>query len=310
MIGKSIYANLVRLAGGPWTTAYGPFLLQSAFQPIFRQLPNGLLDIDSLEGFVRVDQNGEACPPSQLFAAVRSGERPDVDSLLRTIHILNAGLMKRSRAKLFLSFDPALYPPNELRREIEHIRLAGHEAGIVPDRIVCAISGDSKAGIDALADCAERLRQTGFRIAVSNYGASETDVALIRLMQADYVKFDGHWVRDYMHNSAGLALLKVVVRQFSEDGVQPIFDRLEDHWQIDVCREIGVPLLQGFALARPEIAPTSFDEQYPEMLLPLAPAFRDSDAPPAAQAAVRQDYQAQPARRSGRAAPVFGKRQS
>ena len=132
MIGKSIYAKLVRKADGPWTTAYGPFLLQSAFQPIFRQLPNGLLDIDSLEGFVRVDQNDEPCPPSQLFAAVRDGELPDVESLLRTIHILNAGLMKRSRAKIFVSFDPALYPSNELRREIEHMRLAGHEAGILP----------------------------------------------------------------------------------------------------------------------------------------------------------------------------------
>jgi len=308
MSGNSIYANLVRVANGPWSTAYGPFVLQSAFQPIFRQLPNGRLDIDSFEGFVRTERNGDAYPPSQFFSLIEQGDLPAVDSLLRTIHILNAGLMKRSRARLFVSINPALYPSvADLRHEIEHLRLSAHEASMAPERIVCEIAGNAALDAGTLADCADRLRRTGLRIAITNYGADENDVELIKRIRPDYVKFDGHWVRDYMHNSAGFALLKVFVRQFSEGGIQPIFDRLEDLWQVDLCAEIGVPLLQGYALARPETAPTTFDLQFPEMLWPPADALGDVHGQ-------RGDATAAPI---GTAAPidrrpsrVFGKRQS
>ena len=37
--------------------------------------------------------------------------------------------------------------------------------------------------------------------------------------------------------------------------------------------ELGVTLLQGYALARPQIAPTTFNAEFPEMLLP---AMQDS----------------------------------
>jgi len=84
-------------------------------------------------------------------------------------------------------------------------------------------------------------------------------------------RLDGDWVRDYMHNAAGFALLKVIVRQLSDTGTETIFEHLEEMWQVDLCQELGVSLLQGYALARPEIVPTSFNEQFPEMLLPLAP---------------------------------------
>ncbi len=268
----SIYNNMVRGDDGAWSTAYGPFVLKSALQPVFRRLSDSIFDIHSFQGLVRADRNGEPFAPAQFFPLVDPADLPEIESLLRSIHVLNTGLLHRSRALAFVSFNPSLYPdPARMRLEFDRIRLAGHEAGIEPRRIICDISGAIAVDPDQLARNVERLREAGFRISLSDYGAGDTDVERVRTLRPDFVRLDGDWVRDYMHNAAGFALLKVIVRQLSDAGTETIFERLEEMWQVDLCQELGVSLLQGYALARPEIAPTSFNEQFPEMLLPLAP---------------------------------------
>jgi len=87
----------------------------------------------------------------------------------------------------------------------------------------------------------------------------------VKLVKPDYVKFEASWVRDFMSNSAGAALLRVIVRQFMDDGIEPVFEALEENWQVELCGDLGVNLMQGYALARPELAPTTFDERFPEL---------------------------------------------
>ena len=55
MTSNSIYAQLVK-TGDAWSTAYGPFVLRSALQPIFRRVADGLFDIHSFQGLVRAER--------------------------------------------------------------------------------------------------------------------------------------------------------------------------------------------------------------------------------------------------------------
>ncbi len=259
----SIYSRLVHMTGA-WSTAYGPFVLRSALQPIFRRISDDVLDVYAFQGLVRAERNEEPYPPSQFFPLVEPQDLASVDSLLRSIHILNVGSLNRARSGVFVSFQPQLYiEPAAMRLELDRIRLAGHEVALQPDRIVCDINAN--AGESRLiANAIRQLRQAGFRISISNYEASETSVEVVRRHKPDFVRFDGDWVRDYMHNTAGFALLKVIVRQLRDDGIDPIFERLEEGWQVELCSDLGVTLLQGYALARPELAPTNFNEMFPE----------------------------------------------
>ncbi len=59
--------------------------------------------------------------------------------------------------------------------------------------------------------------------------------------------------------------MRVIVSQFREDGIEPVFEGLETGWQVDQCEELGVFLMQGYILAKPELAPTSFDTRFPEL---------------------------------------------
>lgn len=307
MTSNSIYAQLVK-TGDAWSTAYGPFVLRSALQPIFRKVTDGLFDIHSFQGLVRAERNGEAYPPSQFFPLVEPQDLPSVDSLLRSIHILNAGLLRRERSSVLVSFQPLLFTGSvELRHELDRMRLIAHEAALSPDRIVCDISAGAGNG-KVIARAVDQIRQAGLRVSMSNYEASEHDIQDVLALRPDFVRFDGDWVRDYLHNSAGFALLRVIVRQLQEEGIEPIFERLEESWQVELCLELGVTLLQGYAFARPQIAPTAFNAEFPEMLLP--PAMPTSQVPAPASDNGPASFAVTPPRGEGpqRPAPVFGKR--
>ncbi len=43
---------------GFYTTSYGPFVLRSAFQPIFSQNDQGHLTIEAFEALIRASQGG------------------------------------------------------------------------------------------------------------------------------------------------------------------------------------------------------------------------------------------------------------
>ncbi|WP_312358173.1 EAL domain-containing protein [Agrobacterium sp.] len=266
MAPKSIFSSLVREVDGTWSTAYQIFNLKSALQPIFRRTTSGALDIDSFEGLVRPHRNGEPVTPGEFFSLVEPDDIENIDSILRTIHILNTGRLNRSRARIFVNFHPGLFQtPAKMRQEVERMRLAAHEAGMTADRIVCEISEKKASDTQMVADFAYHMHDIGFRVALDDYGAGDSDIDRVKLIKPDYVKFEAGWVRDFMQNSAGAALLRVIVSQFRDDGIEPVFEGLESGWQVDLCEELGVVLMQGYALAKPELAPTSFDARFPEL---------------------------------------------
>nr|WP_246666938.1 EAL domain-containing protein [Agrobacterium sp. T29] len=210
--------------------------------------------------------NGEPVTPGEFFSLVAPEDIENIDSILRTIHILNTGRLNRSRARIFVNFHPGLFQtPAKMRQEVERMRLAAHEAGMTADRIVCEISEKKASDTQMVADFAYHMHDIGFRVALDDYGAGDSDIDRVKLIKPDYVKFEAGWVRDFMQNSAGAALLRVIVSQFRADGIEPVFEGLEAAWQVDLCEELGVLLMQGYVLAKPELAPTSFDTRFPEL---------------------------------------------
>ncbi|MDB5525318.1 MAG: hypothetical protein JWM58_3081 [Rhizobium sp.] len=275
MAGNSVFSNLRNEEDGSWTATYGAFTLHSALQPIFSQDEEGYLEIQAFEGLIRPTRAGEPVRPAEFFPQVAGQDSALIDSLCRTLHIFNTGALRRSNAKLFMNFHPGLFVTDaDIHREVEMIKLATREAGMTADRIVCEITHKENDTADMLAHFVVELRKHGFRIAIDEYGADERDLDRLQLMRPDYVKFEADWVKDFLENSAGSALLRHMVKQLLEQGILTIFEGLEDQRQVDICRNLEVPLLQGYALARPQLAPTSFNDDFPEADAPVRAALR------------------------------------
>jgi EAL domain-containing protein (putative c-di-GMP-specific phosphodiesterase class I) len=61
-----------------------------------------------------------------------------------------------------------------------------------------------------------------------------------------------------MVSGPGLGLLSAMVEIFAGQGIATVFEGIEETWQLDMAEQSGASMVQGFVLARPELAPTSF----------------------------------------------------
>ena len=251
-------AHIVRQADGVATGVWADYTLKSAFQPIFA-FCHGRLEIVAFEGLIRPFRDGAVVSPPEFFRCVPAVDRLHVETLTRTLHLLNAGTFLDPPAMLFVNFDPSVFVERQLADSaLRDMRLTLHEAGIDPRRIVCEVMEKRSASERALASFVEALRDHGFRIAVDDYGAEESDMERVAALRPDIVKFDARWIARLMDTRPGFALLKVMVREFSSRGIGIVFEGIEDTRQLDLAEKAGADMVQGFVLARPELVPFSF----------------------------------------------------
>lgn len=251
-------AHIVRQSDGTSNGVWGVFTLKSAFQPIFA-FHDGKLEIAAFEGLLRPFRDGQGMSPGTFFNLVSAQDRLHVETLSRTLHLLNAGACLDRRARIFVNFDPSVFVERTVAANaLRDMRLVLHEAEIAPERIVCEITEQKTSSEAGLHMFVQALREHGFAIAVDDYGAEESGIARINELRPDIVKFDAHWITHLMRSGPGFALLQAMVSEFEGRGIATLFEGIEEPWQLDLAEKCGTSMVQGFVLARPEIAPTSF----------------------------------------------------
>lgn len=251
-------AHIIRQDDGISTGVWGLYTLKSAFQPIFA-FHNGKLSVAAFEGLIRPFRDGEPQSPGTFFNTCPAIDRLHIEALTRTLHLLNAGACLPQEASIFVNFDPSVFTTREISDSaLREMRLVLHEAGIDPRRVVCEVTEQRTASEEVLYQFVEALRGNGFRIAVDDYGADDSDINRIKELRPDIVKFDAQWITHLMDSGAGFALLKTMVSSFEEQGIRTVFEGIEEGWQLDLAEQSGASMVQGYVLARPELAPTSF----------------------------------------------------
>lgn len=294
-------AHIIRQDVGTSVGVWGNYSLRSAFQPIFA-FRRGKLELVAFEGLIRPFRDGEGVSPGQFFNLVPAGDRLHVETLSRTLHLLNAGACLPMHTSIFVNFDPSVFvEPSVADSALRDMRLVLHEAGIDPSRVVCEVTEKKSSSEEALASFVEALKHHGFRIAVDDYGADESDMQRINGLKPDIVKFDAHWITQLMESGPGFALLSAMVSTFSDQGIVSLFEGIEEGWQLELAERSGAAMVQGYVLARPQLVPANFSEFVVEQGV----------QPGRAEPRPAADEQAPAARHTARpAARTFGRRRA
>jgi EAL domain-containing protein (putative c-di-GMP-specific phosphodiesterase class I) len=276
-------AHIVRQDDGTSTGVWGMHVLKSAFQPIFA-FDRGKLSVVAFEGLIRPFRDGEPWAPGAFFSGIDPADRLHVETLTRTLHLLNAAACLPADRQVFVNFNPALFVERGVAETaLREMRLVLHEAGIDPHRIVCEVTEQRSGSQEAFFDFVRTLKADGFRIAVDDYGAEDSDMLRIRELQPDIVKFDARWIARLMESGPGLALLTTMVKTFEEQSIGTVFEGIEDAGQIELAERAGASMVQGYALARPQIVPADFtlyDSGSPLVAAGPSPQERRRDEPP------------------------------
>lgn len=251
-------AHIIRQDDGSAVGTWNEFTLKTAFQPIFA-FRDSKLHVVAFEGLLRPFRDGEPMPPLEFFGSVPASERLHVETLARTLHLLNAAACLDPAASIFINFDPSLFSERAVAESVlRDIRLVLHEAGIDPHRIVCELTEQKTTSHAVLYAFVEALRANGLQIAVDDYGAEESDITRVHELRPDVVKFDAAWVVRLMDTGAGFALLTTMVDSFAARGIDTVFEGIEEDWQLELAEKSGAAMVQGFVLAKPQIMPGQF----------------------------------------------------
>lgn len=255
-------SHVVRQPDGAYVGVWGGYVLSTAFQPIFA-FENGKLVPAAYEGLLRPTRNDAPISPATFFGLVPAVDRMSVETLARTLHLLNAGVFLDPSVMVFVNFDPSVFVDASLADvALRDMRLVLHEAGLEPSRIVCEVTEHPTSSEATLHGFVEALRANGFRIALDDYGSEDSDMNRVERLKPDIVKFDARWVTDLMGTGAGTALLSEMVEAFSARGIVTLFEGLEETWQLELAERCGVAMVQGYVVARPEKA-SAFPKERP-----------------------------------------------
>lgn len=252
------FVHIVQGDDGVATGAWGPHMLKSAFQPIFAFRGEKLAMV-AFEGLIRPFLDGEAHSPAAFFGSVPAHERLQVETLTRTLHFLNASACLPPAASIFVNFDPSIFTDRAIAQSaLRDMRQVLAHTHIDPRRVVCEVTEKKSGSQDALFAFTAALKAGGFRVAIDDYGAESSDMDRIRRLRPDIVKFDARWITRLMESGPGYALLATMVATFANQGIETVFEGIEESWQLDLAARSGASMVQGYVLARPEIAPAGF----------------------------------------------------
>jgi len=274
-VSGSIASHIVREEDGTSTGLWAPFVLKSAFQPIFA-FEAGKLSASAFEALVRPFRDGAPFTPASFLNGLPVAERIVVENLLYTLHLKNAAACLPQDAAIFINLDPSVFIGHAVAdAAIRQMRVTLAETGIEPRRVVCEVTEKETVSQESLYNLVASLRANGFRVAVDDFGADGSDMERIHGLHPDLVKFDGEWIKTLMGSGPGYGLLAAMVSRFADQGIRTVFEGMEEGWQVELAEKAGVTMVQGFVLARPELAPGNFVA----LGQPVEPSLHQVDSP-------------------------------
>lgn len=95
------------------------------------------------------------------------------------------------------------------------------------------------------------LRQLGFGISLDDFGMGHSSLALLKNLPISSLKIDRSFVRDLPHQRNDRAIVKTIVDLGCQMGLEVIAEGVESQPQLDILRQSGCSLIQGYLLERP-----------------------------------------------------------
>ncbi|HJU87741.1 MAG TPA: EAL domain-containing protein [Gemmatimonadaceae bacterium] len=131
--------------------------------------------------------------------------------------------------------------------------LFGNLEGVDPRRVVIEIT--ERTAIKDYPKFRERLRSfrdRGFRFAVDDAGSGYAGLGSIANLEPDFIKLDISLINSIDTNFIKQNLVETMVRFAEEHGARVIAEGIERAEELDTVKRLGVHLLQGFFLNRPQ----------------------------------------------------------
>jgi len=143
-------------------------------------------------------------------------------------------------------------------QNLDDLRLADRLADecsryrVAPDRVILEVteSGAMRNPIDAM-DTLTRLRIKGFRVSLDDFGTGYSSMVQLARLPFSEMKIDKSFVGSMAQSPESRKIVESIIQLGTSLGLQTVAEGLEDAGTLEMLREAGCRLAQGFYFARP-----------------------------------------------------------
>lgn len=228
------------------------------FQPIVSIRQKSVVGMEALSRGLGPD--GKIIPPSTLFAAavVEHLSAELEDRCRRTAIRKFAALDSRpDELLLFLNLDFAgACNPEALPAELTAMVRASN---LLPRNVALEFLESRLEDVARFGALARNLRQQGFLVVLDDVGAGHSNLDRIPLFRPDIIKIDRGLISGVSRDFYKQETLKSLVSLSRRIGALVVAEGIESEEEAIVALELGVDLLQGYFLGRPQ-ATTAFGD--------------------------------------------------
>lgn len=209
--------------------------------------------IRGAEALIRArDQQGTIHGPGKLFSLVHGhGElvRMTLDIARKVMDDALCWRTAGVRVCAAINVDARVAEEPEVGATIA--RLA-HERSLDPTSL-CLELTETALPVDMtrLIEALTRLRMVGFQLSLDDYGTGGSNFELLRLCPFTEIKIDGSVIRAAASEPIAHKFLDSAVAMASDLGLNVIGEGIETAAQLDLARQSGIAVIQGYLFSRP-----------------------------------------------------------
>jgi EAL domain-containing protein (putative c-di-GMP-specific phosphodiesterase class I) len=240
----------VRYAGEK-LLALGKTVLDSAFQPIVEVTTGATFGYETLlRGH---EQLGFNSPLDLIDRLAETGQLAALEQMMSGRALAKFTSISGYRSStLFINLDFRLIPQGSALLDILLQHLRAH--GIPPSSICFELSERyDNTDIPEFAELFAKMRRSGFKIAIDDFGVGRGEFKLLCDYPVDYLKIDRHFIDGLGDAPRKQHLVRNIVNIAHTLGIRVIAEGVETEAEFLACREFGVDMVQGWYIARPSV---------------------------------------------------------
>ncbi|EWC40999.1 EAL domain-containing protein [Pseudomonas stutzeri] len=231
--------------------------ITTLFQPIVSLSERRILGYEALS---RGPSNGPLHSPINLLATARhAGRLNELEMTCRETacrRYSQGGL----QGKLFLNASPEtlLEASHKPGRTLELL----HTYGIEADKVVIELTEQAPADdLELLDKALHHYRSMGFSIALDDLGAGYSSLRLWSQLRPDYVKIDRYFIDGIHLDPVKREFVESILKIARTSRAQVIAEGIELREELAVLAGMGIDLVQGYLLGRPQELPVQDIEE-------------------------------------------------
>jgi len=206
-----------------------------------------------IEILVRMqDENGDTIMPGAfLSAAERYNLMPDLDRwVVRNAFEWYEAQGYSSELLMAINLSGLSISSGSF---LEYIRDLFTRLHVPPEAICFEITETAAiSNLSAATGFMGELQRLGCRFALDDFGSGLSSFAYLKTLPVDYLKIDGHFVRDMLHDKVDRAMISAINDVGHTMSLQTIAEYVESPEILEELARLDVDFAQGYAISKPQ----------------------------------------------------------